>query len=109
MCTYVAICIYMYVRMSHDPCIFLIGVFTPFQVEELQKANLAKIICANADDIQQVPRDVFILQNVSEFVNCSEIEEVNLNAWKECDSEWDMVPPLYYSICVLEGPIVQIK
>ena len=74
--------------MSHDPHIFLIGVFTPFQVEELQKANLAKIICANADDIQQVPRDVFILQNVSEFVNCSEIQEVNLNAWKECDSEW---------------------
>ena len=86
----------MYVRMSHDPCIFLIGVFTPFQVEELQKANLAKIICANADDIQQVPHDVFILQNVSEFVNCSEIEEVNLNAWKECEGEWDMVPYSQY-------------
>ena len=66
------------------------GVFTPFQVEELRKANLAKIICDNADDIQQVPRDVFVLQNVSEFVSCSEIEDVNLNAWKECEGEgWE--------------------
>lgn len=68
------------------------GVFTPFQVEELRKANLAKIICDNADNIQQVPHDVFVLQNVSEFVSCSEIEDVNLNAWKECEGErWDEV------------------
>ena len=67
-----------------------VAVFTPFQVEELKKASLAKIICANADDIQRVPCDVFLLQNVSEFVNCSEIEDVNLNAWKECDGEWNM-------------------
>ena len=64
-----------------------VGVFTPFQVEELRKANLAKIICDNADDIQQVPRDVFVLQNVSEFVSCSDIEDVNLNAWQECEGE----------------------
>ena len=64
-------------------------------MEELKKANLAKIICENADDIQQVPRDVFILQNVTDFVNCSDIEDVNLNAWKECDGEWHMALPLH--------------
>ena len=79
---------FIFIHNSYSSPFLNIGVFTPFQVDELKKANLAKIICANADDIQQVPRDVFLLQNVSEFVNCSEIEDVNLNAWKECDGEW---------------------
>jgi peroxidase len=63
------------------------GVFSTFQLQEIMKASLSKIICTNADNIGTVPRMALVLQNVSEFVNCSDIDEVDLSMWTDCDAD----------------------
>lgn len=62
-------------------------VFTPRQLNEIKKASLARIICDNADDIPEVPRDVFL--RGLERISCEEIPGINiLNWWDyECPSE----------------------
>ena len=60
------------------------GQFSADQLQQLRKTSLARIICDNADNITTVPRDVFVLQPVSQFVKCSDISTVNLTLWKDC-------------------------
>ena len=54
-------------------------VFTPFQLNEIKKTSLAKVICNNADDIPEVQRSVFRVGG--KRVKCSTIAEVNLGKW----------------------------
>lgn len=42
------------------------------------------MICDNADDIDLVPVDAFVLHNTSDFVACDELPRVDLMLWKEC-------------------------
>ena len=59
------------------------GVFSTTQLNEIRKASLARVICDNADDIPEVPRDVFL--RGSERVDCENIPEVNILAWFDND------------------------
>ena len=54
-------------------------VFTPYQLLELKKTTLAKVICNNADHIPEVQRSVFRVGG--RRVKCSIIPEVNLWRW----------------------------
>nr|WOJ52303.1 peroxidase-like protein 6 [Halisarca dujardinii] len=61
------------------------GVFTSFQLQEIRKASLSKIICNNADNIPTVPRKALALQNVPDFVQCSDLDEPDLSVWLDCE------------------------
>ena len=69
------------------PLPFALGSLTPYQLDEIRKTSLAKIICTNADNIRTVPRNVFLLQNTEDFVNCNDLPEPNLEMWRECSSK----------------------
>ncbi|NXC35844.1 PERM Myeloperoxidase, partial [Campylorhamphus procurvoides] len=59
------------------------GVFTPQQLQALRKVTLSKVFCANTR-IQKMPRDVFRINSYPEdFVDCQEIEALDLSPWKE--------------------------
>ncbi len=60
------------------------GQFTPDQLVQLKQATLSRIICDNADDIDRVPADAFILQDSADFASCSDLPTVDLMLWKEC-------------------------
>ena len=51
---------------------------------QLNQASLSRILCDNADNIDRVPMDAFILQDKSEFTSCSDIPRVDLTMWQEC-------------------------
>ncbi|NXK89326.1 PERM Myeloperoxidase, partial [Formicarius rufipectus] len=59
------------------------GVFTPQQLQALRKITLSKIFCANTR-IQKIPRDVFRINSYPEdFVDCQEIDALDLSPWKD--------------------------
>ena len=65
------------------------SVFKPSQLTELRQTSLARVLCDNGDDLQDITKNVFILQNEqtpSGFVKCNsdEIPRVNLLPWTEC-------------------------
>jgi peroxidase len=64
-----------------------VGQFSPDQLLQLKQASLSRIICDNADSISRVPRDALLLQEVSEFTNCSDLPSVNLDLWMDCQAE----------------------
>jgi peroxidase len=61
-------------------------VFTSSQLVELRQASLGRIICDNADSINQIPQDVFLflpsLPNGQ--VSCDVIPKVDLQVWAKC-------------------------
>uniref|UniRef100_A0A452TJJ9 Lactoperoxidase n=1 Tax=Ursus maritimus TaxID=29073 RepID=A0A452TJJ9_URSMA len=55
------------------------GVFTPAQLTQLKQASLARVLCDNGDNIQQVQADVFVkAQYPQDYLSCSEIPRVDL-------------------------------
>uniref|UniRef100_A0A4W3JKG1 Peroxidasin homolog n=1 Tax=Callorhinchus milii TaxID=7868 RepID=A0A4W3JKG1_CALMI len=61
------------------------GVFTPAQVTQIKQASLARVLCDNGDNIQQVQPDVFRVANYPQgFVNCKEIARLDLRMWQDC-------------------------
>ncbi|VEL31992.1 unnamed protein product, partial [Protopolystoma xenopodis] len=64
------------------------GVFTTAQLAELRRAgsSLARVICDNADNITEVPKDAFLRPQGGrkDLVSCSRVPSLNLAAWKEC-------------------------
>ena len=56
-------------------------VFSSYQLLELKKTSLAKVICNNADNIPEVQRSVFKIGG--ERVKCSTIPELNLQKWQD--------------------------
>ncbi|XP_072917938.1 peroxidasin homolog [Hemitrygon akajei] len=61
------------------------GVFTPAQLTQIKQASLARVICDNGDNIQQVQPDVFRVANYPQgFVNCREIPQIDLRMWQDC-------------------------
>ncbi|XP_077395637.1 thyroid peroxidase [Festucalex cinctus] len=63
------------------------GMFSHQQRDELLKVSLSKIICDNTD-ITEVPPDAFVFGNYpSGYVSCNNLPAINLEAWKEEESE----------------------
>uniref|UniRef100_A0A452QS78 Lactoperoxidase n=1 Tax=Ursus americanus TaxID=9643 RepID=A0A452QS78_URSAM len=61
------------------------GVFTPAQLTQLKQASLARVLCDNGDNIQQVQADVFVkAQYPQDYLSCSEIPRVDLRVWQDC-------------------------
>ncbi|EFB27581.1 hypothetical protein PANDA_008297, partial [Ailuropoda melanoleuca] len=61
------------------------GVFTPAQLTQLKQASLARVLCDNGDNIQQVQADVFVkAQYPQDYLSCSEIPQVDLRVWQDC-------------------------
>ncbi|XP_052660873.1 eosinophil peroxidase-like [Harpia harpyja] len=59
------------------------GVFTPQQLHALRKILLSTVICDNTH-IKKIPRDVFKINSYPEnFVDCHEIDKLNLSPWKD--------------------------
>nr|AIP87047.1 peroxicentin [Macrotermes barneyi] len=61
--------------------------FTEAQLGEIRKSTLARVFCDNADDIQMMQRNVFIIPSESNrLVSCSStdaIDQPSLLPWKE--------------------------
>uniref|UniRef100_A0A8C9EJE9 Peroxidase n=1 Tax=Pavo cristatus TaxID=9049 RepID=A0A8C9EJE9_PAVCR len=58
------------------------GVFTPQQLEELTKISMSRVICDNTR-IKKLPRDMFRASSPENFVDCHEIDMLDLSAWKD--------------------------
>ena len=58
-------------------------VFTRRQLREIRKVTLAKILCNNGDNITRIPRQVMKYSRSPQIVDCSNIPDLNLFAWKE--------------------------
>ena len=59
--------------------------FTPCQLQEIRKANLAKIICSNADDIPTIPKTP--MEQSQLFVSCCELPGIDLEKYVKCGAE----------------------
>ncbi|XP_067865983.1 eosinophil peroxidase-like [Heterodontus francisci] len=80
------------------------GVFTSSQRQALAEISMSRIICDNTR-IEFLPRDAFQFQTFPQgYVNCSQIPQVDLSAWKEdvqvtpCGSV-PVVAHAHFSIC----------
>ncbi|KAM9165644.1 LOW QUALITY PROTEIN: putative oxidoreductase PXDNL [Pangshura tecta] len=61
------------------------GVFTMAQLTQLKQASLARVICDNGDNIQQVQPDVFLKADYPQgYMSCSEIPKIDLRLWQDC-------------------------
>ena len=63
------------------------GIFTPSQLTAIKQSSLARVICDNTDSIKSLPRDVFLIQSMSDFVSCDEVPSIDLSAWIDCCSD----------------------
>ena len=63
------------------------GVFTQAQLSELRQASLARVICDNSDDINQIQPDVFKRAKYPDgMVTCDseKIPYIDLKLWAHC-------------------------
>ncbi|XP_062045579.1 probable oxidoreductase PXDNL [Lepus europaeus] len=61
------------------------GVFTPAQLTQLKQVSLARVLCDNGDDIQQVQADVFVRAEYPQgYLSCSDIPKMDLQVWQDC-------------------------
>ncbi|XP_074981330.1 putative oxidoreductase PXDNL isoform X3 [Caretta caretta] len=61
------------------------GVFTTAQLTQLKQASLARVLCDNGDNIQQVQPDVFLKADYPQgYMSCSEIPKIDLRLWQDC-------------------------
>ena len=73
------------------------GVFEPEQVASIQKHSLARIICDDGDDIDEVPMNVFVTGQ--ERVPCSRVPTIDLSLWQEDSCHYRIdVPPRRFRI-----------
>ncbi|CDW54501.1 animal hem peroxidase family protein; animal haem peroxidase family protein [Trichuris trichiura] len=57
-------------------------IFSPEQLEELEKFTIARLMCNNMKNLNKVPRDGFAVLKESETVPCSSIPHIDLSKWK---------------------------
>lgn len=59
--------------------------FTPSQLREIRKISLAKILCANSDDLPTFQRWAFRLAHpvLNPRLPCDQLPEMDLRAWRE--------------------------
>jgi peroxidase len=64
------------------------GIFTFDQLNSLKNSSLAKVFCENGDNIDRIPRNVFLnAMYPRDYVPCSQIDDVNLEPWRGCCTE----------------------
>lgn len=63
------------------------GVFTAKQLIQLKNTSLASVICNNADDIQKITKDVFLIPQMQEWIECNQIEHMDLTEWRNKQTE----------------------
>ncbi|PRD20757.1 UNVERIFIED_CONTAM: Peroxidasin-like protein [Trichonephila clavipes] len=60
------------------------GSFTSGQLKELYKSSMGRLLCDNSDKIVEIQRWALkAISNENPVVKCTDIPEVDLNAWKE--------------------------
>lgn len=57
------------------------ALFTAAQRNEIENVSLSRVICDNADNIQQIQPNAFL--TTQDRVQCSSIPAMDLNAWRE--------------------------
>ena len=58
------------------------GVFTEPQLAELRKVTMARMICDSGDNIKKMPADVFRNEELEDWMDCEDIEYMDLTPWK---------------------------
>ncbi|XP_074640940.1 peroxidasin homolog [Tubulanus polymorphus] len=59
--------------------------FTATQLAEIKQVTVSSVFCNNHDGtIQRIPKDIFRLQDPSEFISCREVPQIDLKVWSEC-------------------------
>lgn len=63
----------------------MLSSFTPEQLAEIRKISLAKLLCANSDDLPTIQRWAFRMAHpvLNPRVACHELPEIDLNYWQE--------------------------
>ena len=61
------------------------SVFTASQLTQIRKATLSRIICDNADNINEIEPNAFLISGAR--TKCSNLAKVDIGAWKECGSK----------------------
>ncbi|XP_055843277.1 peroxidasin [Episyrphus balteatus] len=73
------------------------SVFLPEQLQQIKQANLARVLCDNGDNINEITENVFYLpKEQGGFKSCLDIHGINLYFWQDCGS-CDALPPLLKS------------
>lgn len=65
---------------------FFLLLFIPAQINELKKANLARVMCDNTEGIKYMQAEVFqVPSSNNPLVSCSDsrIGQINLSLWKD--------------------------
>ncbi|XP_045509421.1 peroxidasin-like [Colias croceus] len=61
--------------------------FKPDQFKEIQKTNLARILCDNGDNIDTIGENVFILPEIQDgLTSCEDLPSIDLRYWMDCES-----------------------
>ena len=56
--------------------------FTPDQIQEIQRASLAKIICDNSDDIEEIQPSAMLKENPNNpKKKCNQLPSMDLQKW----------------------------
>lgn len=62
--------------------------FKPEQLTQIKQYSLARVLCDNGDNINQIPLNVFVLASKQGgYIDCSEVPKVDLRMWSECCSD----------------------
>ncbi|XP_026500801.2 peroxidasin [Vanessa tameamea] len=61
--------------------------FKPDQLRQIKKANLARILCDNGDNIDTIGENVFLLPEVQDgLISCEDLPSIDLRFWTDCES-----------------------
>ena len=74
-----------FLHFRHGDSLFYTNrhVFTPYQLREIQKITLAKIICRNGDMIDKIPPQVMKIVPNNPLAHCSSLPGVDITKWRD--------------------------